>query len=600
MGNCGFCSAGQHIPDGAAENDSEASLEQQQRVKLNRLTRARPYLHKEHHGLNQYVAEAQEELAAGNANCAENAILTLELGIAAEEHAIAAAFQKFDHSGDGVLQGDEIKFMLDYLGFPCDDKDVADLMARVDTDADDTVSFDEFIAYVGAIGGSGKLFELRRSQIEGRRQSQSGGGMDKETLRAELLEAGIQEDAVTYWQLTASPTELEEAAMLKPCQKEAVRHIRSLAKENHTKALPGLIERAKKLGFSEVDLHMALAWVRELAPLIIHIKLDKLGDLFAKDNHYRNQFETNTSSGLLKTSARIKWERNLFGKAYEPATTEAFDRPKYGVQNIWNDPRGVVGCAQYGDSYLVLKDVRLRCTMSPEDSANLPAKRLAVPDYYAHVFNEYTDKELLETLRVAKGGDEQLGDSQSVIEKWGKYKEVQIHGPVDLKRHVERLVVHERHRRDKDWVESIAAEHGWKVTFVSDMVKELKGRASGQEMDQSTWQSTLQDKLQYLGAEQERAQRASAFVRKKSMVCPQESRAVQWSFETRDGWQQFDKSCQEPLETMYTRYKETGSPRQTELENPRAQKTILVDFDQMFQQVKGNERRRKIRRAPIG
>ena len=29
--------------------------------------------------------------------------------------------------------------------------------------------------------------------------------------------------------------------------------------------------------------------------------------------------------------------------------------------------RGVVKCKQYGTSYLVLKDVRLRCTFSPED-----------------------------------------------------------------------------------------------------------------------------------------------------------------------------------------------------------------------------------------
>ena len=48
-------------------------------------------------------------------------------------------------------------------------------------------------------------------------------------------------------------------------------------------------------------------------------------------------------------------------------------------------PEGVVKCKQYGDSYLVLKDCRLRCTFSPEDSANLKADRLAVLDFYGHV-----------------------------------------------------------------------------------------------------------------------------------------------------------------------------------------------------------------------
>ncbi len=33
------------------------------------------------------------------------------------------------------------------------------------------------------------------------------------------------------------------------------------------------------------------------------------------------------------------------------------------------------------------------------------------------------DKELTEALRVAEGGAEGIGDSNAVIEKWGKYKE---------------------------------------------------------------------------------------------------------------------------------------------------------------------------------
>ena len=36
---------------------------------------------------------------------------------------------------------------------------------------------------------------------------------------------------------------------------------------------------------------------------------------------------------------------------------QGHDRCKYGVLNAMNDHRGVVKCAQYGDSYLVLKDV---------------------------------------------------------------------------------------------------------------------------------------------------------------------------------------------------------------------------------------------------
>merc|ERR1719356_1695147 len=109
-----------------------------------------------------------------------------------------------------------------------------------------------------------------------------------------------------------------------------------------------------------------------------------------------------------------------------------------------NDHKGVVKCHQYGDSYLILKDVRLRCTLSPEDSANLKAEKLAVLDYYAHVLYEYSLDELQETMKIAKYADAAvLGDSR-VIGKL-KYKETQIHGDIRWDSHIERLVAHERH-----------------------------------------------------------------------------------------------------------------------------------------------------------
>ena len=44
-----------------------------------------------------------------------------------------------------------------------------------------------------------------------------------------------------------------------------------------------------------------------------HYQREKYGNIidmdWIQDSHYRNQFETNTSGGLLKTSAREKWER---------------------------------------------------------------------------------------------------------------------------------------------------------------------------------------------------------------------------------------------------------------------------------------------------
>jgi len=274
------------------------------------------------------------------------------------------------------------------------------------------------------------------------------------------------------------------------CQKAAVRHIRSLAKENHERALEPLKARVLALGLTENDLLLGLAWVSELAPVIVHMNLDNVGRYLESDTHYRNQFETNTSEGLVNLNARTAWENKLFGYAYDDA--KPFERPKYGVQNIWNDPKGVTGCLQYGDSYLVLKDVRLRCTLSPEDSGGIQGRRLAVLDHYAHVMLEYSDKELLETLRIAKGGAEHLGDSAKVVEAWGKYKEVQIHGEVNLSKHVRLLVVNERHRSESDWIHKLAAAHDLPVSWINDFKQTLTEHAGGRELSTEDWTNQLE------------------------------------------------------------------------------------------------------------
>ncbi|CAE7250909.1 cal-1 [Symbiodinium sp. CCMP2456] len=451
---------------------------------LDELFRSKPYLKSKEHELAFFIDELCKAIENGNTDEAQNCLDILQMKLDLEEKNISAAFKKFDHSGDGVLAKNEVKFMLDYLGFPDTQEDVDKLMNKVDTSRDGTIQFDEFLRYVGKVGGTGKLFEIRRQQIQ-ERGGFKGSMTDPDNLRVALQECGINPEAQAHWRLTASESELDSAAQLRPCQQAAIRHIRNLAQENHERALPELQKRVQKLGYTDTELFMALSWVRELAPLLVHINLDKVGQFFMQDTHYRNQFETKTSGGLLKTSAREKWERGLFGTAYDGARPA--ERPKYGVQNIWNDPRGVVGARQYGDSYIVLKDIRLRCTLSPQDSANLPARRLAVLDYYAHVLLEYSDKELKETIRVAEKGDEKVGDSEKVVEKWGMYKEAQLHGEIDLRKHVDRLVANERHRKQADWVESICKKNGWTLTWMDEMRTHLEDRQSGVELDAKQW-----------------------------------------------------------------------------------------------------------------
>ena len=88
-------------------------------------------------------------------------------------------------------------------GFPNAPDDVTKFIAILDKNKDDAISFDEFLQAVGRMGGSAKLFEVRRLQIEDRAGFRDSVH-DKETLRAELHSCGIRDDSQNAWQVVAS------------------------------------------------------------------------------------------------------------------------------------------------------------------------------------------------------------------------------------------------------------------------------------------------------------------------------------------------------------------------------------------------------------
>jgi hypothetical protein len=173
-------------------------------------------------------------------------------------------------------------------------------------------------------------------------------------------------------------------------------------------SLPVLLKKFEQLGYDKEALHSTLRYIRNVAPIIIHFRADSVLHLLLRDTHYRyilslffscfccfyklkptlclylclscccycycycffrNQFETHTSGGSLSAPMRINWEDRLFGEYYHSATP--FERVKYGVLNMVNDPNGVAACRGcYGDSYLLLRDVRLRCTLTSKDSSS--------------------------------------------------------------------------------------------------------------------------------------------------------------------------------------------------------------------------------------
>lgn len=94
-------------------------------------------------------------------------------------------------------------------------------------------------------------------------------------------------------------------------------------------AYPRLLQQFTAWGLDEAALWTCLTYILELAPLVIHIKLGEILPKLVEGIHYRNQFETGTSSGKLCSTSRTTWEDMLFHEAYQEA--KAHERLKYGV-----------------------------------------------------------------------------------------------------------------------------------------------------------------------------------------------------------------------------------------------------------------------------
>mmetsp|Transcript_82326 Transcript_82326/g.163351 ORF Transcript_82326/g.163351 Transcript_82326/m.163351 type:complete len:329 (+) Transcript_82326:97-1083(+) len=238
------------------------------------------------------------------------------------------------------------------------------------------------------------------------------------------------------WPGSIPEVEMKELLALEPCQALAILNIRRKCAGLNREFGPVLLTRADDLGFTIEDVRATLRYIREEAPLLIHLDIEKYGERLLLDSHYRNMFETTVAADNIHTTSRLAWEDKLFGRAYREA--EPFHRCKYGVLNVTNDPLGVRCCTpMYGSSYLLLKGVRLRTTFSAEDSAELEASQLATVDAYAHVLSRYVDTELRAALEV--GTKQRLGVTSLTILA---YKEAQIHGEIRLKDHVELVMAH--------------------------------------------------------------------------------------------------------------------------------------------------------------
>ena len=178
------------------------------------------------------------------------------------------------------------------------------------------------------------------------------------------------------------------------------------------------------------------------------------------------------------SQSRRCWERALFDGRYDHAM-DSF-RPKYGTLNVFNDHLGDSTCKTYGLSYLVLKNVRSRCTFTASDSqlvseSCFPSSHVGVAEHYAHVLIQYRDEDLLETLSVAcSGGVLNRGNTSRDSHI---YNEVQIHGEVKFNTHIERVVLHEQDAHHADRIQDLCGKHGWNFSTMQEERSRVLGPA---------------------------------------------------------------------------------------------------------------------------
>eukprot|EP01083_Nonionella_stella_P209684 759841_1 len=243
---------------------------------------------------------------------------------------------------------------------------------------------------------------------------------------------------------------------LTPCEQNAINHVNSVSikKSTDDQVITQLLKKIGEIddGLYEPQASDVLKHLYEFmewtVPIIIRIKAATLIPVLMKDTHYRSLFEINPGykNGAMynQNDSRVVAEQKMFGPVYNKATV--FERPKYGCLNVGLQPEGCLRAIGYGDAYFLMNDatVRWRTTLTIQDSFAVNGNCGTVKHCNHLLIQLQTNelKELIEAALFAKEGGKQQTS----------YREIQIHGPVQLNRdiislHVPNSVQHRKNEK---------------------------------------------------------------------------------------------------------------------------------------------------------
>ena len=248
---------------------------------------------------------------------------------------------------------------------------------------------------------------------------------------------------------------------LEQCQISAINYIESKARSLSNGAREEVLMkiRSNSSNNAEQTLSILNDFIEHQVPITIRVYCNKMKQL-SQDTHYRNLFETGTSGGTTCQKSRKNAENRKFGNAYD--RVKAFDRPKYGCLNIGLQSYGCHRASRYGDAYFVLNNntVRGRATVTFKNSKALSADQVGTLKYHNHLLNTLSDEELKELINIALCG--KRGDY-----KQKSYREIQIHGPIQLNRDIYSLHVPSKYKYQSEeaFIRRFCKQKGCKLVW---------------------------------------------------------------------------------------------------------------------------------------
>lgn len=291
-------------------------------------------------------------------------------------------------------------------------------------------------------------------------------------------------------------------------QETALEFFRNSARSRRDNAVRTIEHILKMSNVDRATLDLAVRKIQSHAKVALHFHPDRLdpemksvAQSLLDGGIYKSQFETLMSNGSVSAvpgGERDLWEKDLYGGAYHSEGSANSHRPKYGALDLMRHPDGPA--PRFGSCYLLLRpEVTHRCTFTYLDSHQIPDEKGTIDEFddiFAALLNDVFFSEFAlgeRDLTVAKLFSHFIHNlekpfsnptNRSPQRNLNHYIEAQVHGNVDLRKDVDRLVADPSFKQTQtgNLLAALSSKYGfelhWHAGFalpVSDVPSDFRG-----------------------------------------------------------------------------------------------------------------------------